>query len=227
MNAILRLLLLALAAGAALLLAAGCDSNAEDDEPVRLRVVHAAADAGRLDFNIDFDLFARDLAFREASPYIEWEPGIRLLEITFVDDAGLTNSISREVLLEPGLAYTILLTGTDASGAIVLVVDDRRLPPLGEAQLRAVHAARRANAVDGSVQPQAGGAAILSATGLPFGVDTDPVTAAAGVYDFTFSSPQGAATLTGRTLEEGRRYLAVITHAGSTAALALFLVEDG
>ena len=225
MNALQRLLV-ALVAGATLLVAAGCDSNADDEEPARLRVVHAAADAGPLDFTIDFALFARGLTFREASPYIEWEPGIRMLELTFLDSDGLTNSRFREVLIEPDQAYTILLTGTDASGAIVLVEDDRRLPPVGEVQLRAVHAARRVNTIDGTVQPQ-GGAAVLTATGLPFGTSTDAVTTVAGSYDFSFASPQSTATLTDQALQEGRRYLAVIAHTGSTSALSIFLVEDG
>lgn len=224
MNASVRLLLVLF--GAATMLGAGCDNSNPDEDPARLRVIHAAADAATLDFYIDFDLFTRDLTFRQASPYIEWEPGLRLLEIRFTEN-GLTNSTTREVLLAPGTDYTVLLAGTDAASTILLLEDDRRAPPSGQVQIRVAHAARQAGPVGGTVQPQGGGAPVLFVDQLAFGTASAPTTADAGTYDFLLSSSQGSAALTSQTLEVGRRYLAVVTQAGSTTALALFLISDG
>lgn len=224
MNA--RLSLLPLVVGAALLFGAGCDNASVDDDPARLRVIHAAAGEATIDFYIDFDLFASSLTFREASPYIQWEPGLRRLEVR-TQDNGAPVSTSREVLLEPGLAYTVLVAASGVSDSIVLIEDDRRLPPSGQMQLRVVHAARQAGVVQGSVVPQAGGDAVLAPTGLAFGSATEAATADAGVYDFAFSSSQNAANLLGQSLEAGRRYLAVVAHVGATSNISLFLAPDG
>ncbi len=212
--------------GAALLLAtAGCDGSA-DDEPARLRLVHAAPATGAIDFFIDFDLFARDVAFGEASPYTEWRAGLRLLEARATQGAPV--SISREVLLEAGLAYTFVVADAVGSAPIALLQDDRTAPGAGQARLRVVHAAPRAQALSVVAVPDAGGPPVLDVASLGYGQATTQANVAVGTYELTVAATDGGgAESSTLTLEVGRRYLVVVAHRGSTRALSLFTVVDG
>ncbi len=224
MNHLARALFSLLLGGALLTGLAGCDST-NDEAPARLRVVHAAAATDAIEFFIDFDLFARDLAFRQASPYTEWKPGLRLLEAR----AGQAASVTREVLLQADRAYTVLVTGTADAASLVLLEDDRSTVPAGQTRLRLAHAARQAGAVAAFVMPEAGGGPVLDVASLGFGEATQQATTLAGAYDVLVAAVNGSggAELFGQAFEVGRRYLVVVAHVGSTRALSLFVVLDG
>ncbi len=208
----------------ALVLLAGCDGN-DLQIPARVRAVHAASATGALDFLIDFDELARGLTFRNASAYVEWEPGLRRLDAQTTQN-GVLVSASRDVVLEEDRSYSVVVAGTQDAASLVLLQDDRSPPGAGLAQIRLVHGAERAPTVAALVAPEAGGSPVLDAPALSFGSATATVLVAAGSYQFLLSSGDGNATLTA-TLEAGRRYLAVAAHVADTAALSLFLVTDG
>ncbi len=194
----------------------GCDSQEED--PAQLRVVHAAPNAGAVDFFIDFELFTRSLAFRSASPYQRWDPGLRNLEVR--STGGQDPSVTRDVVVDGEEAYTFLITGTLTPEALFVLEDDRTTPPAGVSRLRMVHAAT-AVATFGFTAVQEEGGANFSATVNGLGSTTPFFAAPVGSYTIEMLPPLGPPITLNATLESGVRYLVVVTN-----SLA-FIVTDG
>lgn len=206
---------------------AACD-NSSTDGPVSIRVVHAASAMDAIDFLVNFDPLARNLTFRQAGPYIQIESGLNLLEVRTEID-GIEVSITREVLLEAGRPYTLLVTGTADASSLILLEDNRSTPPAGQARVTVAHAAEDASTVSFSAFGEASTTPVLDVSRLAFGNATDPVTVDAGSYDLTVTSTDGTrtATLADEPFEVGRRYLVMVSHLGETLALSLFVIADG
>lgn len=219
-----RVLLFAFLGGALLL--AGCDSL-DEDQPVRLRVVHAAPGLDAIDVALDFDPLIRGLEAREASPYTRWDPGLQLVVVeTIVDDVPV--SLTREVFLESGRTYTLVVTGTNGAESLLLLPDDASSLVPGEARIRAVHAAERTDLVDLFVAPVDDPDPVLDVLDLSFGQFTQDVAVDTGSYDIIVETIDGSRSATAvQALSSQRRYLVVITNAGASTALSLFVVEEG
>lgn len=206
---------------------AACDSSGSDG-PVRIRVVHAASATGPIDFLVNFDVLAQDLTYREAGPYTQIESGLNLLEIR-TEVNGVEVSITREVLMEAGHPYTLVVTGIADATSLVLVEDNRSTPPAGQARVTVAQAAEAAATVSLTLTPDSSTTPTLNISTLAFGTATAPETVDAGRYDITVFTTDGTrtATLTDVVFDVGRRYLIVIAHVGNTQALSLFMIADG
>jgi hypothetical protein len=212
--------LFALILGAGLLLgAAGCDNNSEEN-PALLRVVHAVPGLDAIDFFIDFELFTRNLTFRNGSLYNRWDPGLRQFEVR---PAGNSQNalITQEVIIDEESIATILVTGSASTPSLLMLDDDRSTPPAGEARLRVVHAAPTFSNLDVVVTETGGGALDLSVSG--FGQTSTFVSTPAGTYAIEARPTDGSGSLTlpAQPLESGLRYLIVVTNT------AVFTVADG
>ena len=196
----------------------GCDNTEED--PALLRVVHATPGSGALDFFIDFDLFTRGLAFRSASPYLRWDPGLRRLEVRSATGQGA--SVTQEELIAEGQPYTILAIGSRDVTALFLTEDDRLTPPAGQARLRVVHAAPGISSLNVLVRQENNPSDLdinLSASGTTsssFSVDAGAYTIEARALSGT-----GAPAIISEELQASVRYLIVVTNT------VIFTVADG
>ncbi len=212
--------LLALILGAGLLLgAAGCDST-NDENPALLRVVHATPGLDAIDFLIDFDLFTRNLFFRVASPYLRWDPGLRRLEARA---AGNPNAlVVQDVILNEDIIYTVLVTGTSNAPALLVLQDDRSMPPAGQARVRVVHVAPNFGMLNVTIgEPRSPPTLDLFLNGS--GDTSAYLSIDPGAYDIEALATDGSggpAILT-EDIEAGLRYLIVVTNT------TVFTVADG
>ncbi len=212
--------LFALILGAGLLLgAAGCDST-NDENPALLRVVHATPGLDAIDFLIDFDLFTRNLFFRIASPYLRWDPGLRRLEARA---AGNQNAlVTQEVILNEDIIYTVLVTGTSNAPSLLVLQDDRSMPPAGQARVRVVHVAPNFGMLNITIrEPRSPPTFDLFLNGS--GDTSSYLSIDPGAYDIEARATDGSggpAILT-QNIETGLRYLIVVTNT------TIFTVSDG
>ncbi len=212
--------LFALILGAGLLLdAAGCDST-NDENPALLRVVHATPGLDAIDFLIDFDLFTRNLFFRIASPYLRWDPGLRRLEARA---AGNQNAlVTQEVILNEDIIYTVLVTGTSNAPSLLVLQDDRSMPPAGQARIRVVHVAPNFGMLNITIrEPRSPPTLDLFLNGS--GDTSSYLSIDPGAYDIEARATDGSggpAILT-LDIETGLRYLIVVTNT------TVFTVADG
>ncbi len=212
--------LFALILGAGLLLgAAACDST-NDENPALLRVVHATPGLDAIDFLIDFDLFTRNLFFRVASPYLRWDPGLRRLEARA---AGNQNAlVTQEVILNEDIIYTVLVTGTSNAPSLLVLQDDRSMPPAGQARIRVVHVAPNFGMLNITIrEPRSPPTLDLFLNGS--GDTSAYLSIDPGAYDIEARATDGSggpAILT-QDIETGLRYLIVVTNT------TIFTVADG
>ena len=209
--------LLALIVGAGLLVGgAGCDN--QDEEPAQLRVVHATPGTGPIDFFIDFELFTRSLSFRSATTYLRWDPGPRRLEARL---AGNQNAlVTREELIGADQARTIIVTGSTSPETLLLLDDDRSMPPGGQTRLRVVHAAPGVSVFSITAQDTTG-ASTFDATLSSVGSVSPYFPTPAGVYTIEVRPPSGTPITLTQTLDAGLRYLVVVTNS------IAFIIADG
>ena len=213
--------LVGLIVGAGVLLAAGCDSgNDEDEVPALLRVVHATPGLAPIDFFIDFDLFTRNLAFRSATPYNRWEPGLRRFEVRAAGDPA--ELVAQDFVLDEDTAYTALVTGAAGDSSFILLQDNRSAPPAGQARLRMVHAARRIGSLT-VVATETGGGSMLDVALGRFGRTSAFISIPAGNFDLDVrpTSGGGGPVPLNQSFQAGRRYLIVVTNT------AIFAIVDG
>ncbi len=212
--------LFALIFGVGLLLgAAGCDST-NDENPALLRVVHATPGLDAIDFLIDFDLFTRNLFFRIASPYLRWDPGLRRLEARA---AGNQNAlVMQDVILNEDIIYTVLVTGTSNAPSLLVLQDDRSMPPAGQARIRVVHVAPNFGTLNVTIgEPRSPPTLDLFLNGS--GDTSSYLSIDPGAYDIEARATDGSggpAILT-QDIETGLRYLIVVTNT------TVFTVADG
>ncbi len=211
--------LFALSFGAGLLLGAtGCDST-DDENPALLRVVHATPGLDAIDFLIDFELFTRNLFFRLASPYLRWDPGLRRLEARA---AGNQNAlVTQDVILDEDIIYTVLVTGPSNAPALLVLQDDRSMPPAGQARVRVVHVAPNFGTLNVTVRQERSPPTFDLF--LAFGVSSTYISIDPGAYDIEARATDGSggpATVT-EDIEAGLRYLIVVTNT------TVFTVADG
>lgn len=219
MNVFARVLF-ALILGAGLLLgAAGCDTNGEEN-PALLRVIHAAPGLDAIDFFIDFELFTRNLTFRNGSLYNRWDSGLRQFEVRPTGNSQ-NALITQEVILDEESIATILVTGSSNAPSLLMLDDDRSTPPEGQARLRVVHAAPTFNGLNVVVTETSGATLDLPVSG--FGQTSAFVSTPAGTYAIEARATDGSGSLTlpSQSLESGLRYLIVVTNT------AVFGIADG
>jgi hypothetical protein len=111
----------------------------------RMRFVHAAADAPEVDFYVGQRREASNVAFGNASRYLDVDAGTWAVQISRAGERQALATIQPS--LEPGRNYTVVATGPLASVALASLADDAA-PVAGRVRMRLVHAAPSAAALD-------------------------------------------------------------------------------
>lgn len=225
----LKLLTLLLAATA---LTAACDDddNTGPEGGARVRVVHASPDAPNVDVLLDDNEVLSDLAYLEASDYLEASAGGHNVKVNAAGTA--TTVIDAEVTLAEGADYTVIASGLAAEITPIVLLDDNSTPEAGNARVRAIHGAPGAPAVD--VYVTAPGADIETAlpvlTGVEFGDVGDYLDVPAGDYQVrvTLAGTKVVAIDSGPlTLESGQVRTAIAVDAlGGGAPFDLLVLAD-
>jgi hypothetical protein len=176
-------------AGAAMALIIAAPASAQDASPAAsmasgtamVRVLHASPDAPAVDVYVDGarvgDPLA-NLAFGSISPYVEVPSGTHAVKVCAAADASVCPIDVPELTLEPGTRSTIAATNVLAS-IEAQVLPDTAEPIADKAQVRVVHLAADAPAVD--VLTQDGATAVVS--GLAYPDATDYLALDPGSYD--------------------------------------------
>ena len=155
--------------------------------PGELRVAHLSPGTPAIDVSITAltgsdpvtdpgtDL-ASALEYGEVGAFTEFPPGRYAVSLRAAGSGRTTPpALSEQVVVPPGGAVTVALTGPFADAGLQTLPDDLSPPPPGSARIRVLAAAAGAQAVDLS---RADGQVLAS--GLLLGEAGDPVTVAAG-----------------------------------------------
>ena len=170
------------------------------------------------------------LSFPDFTPYFSVTPGSYALAIAPASNpAGTLLTVSHD--FNAGTVHSVYAIGTTSALSSLVTWDDNRRYAT-QARLRIVHAAPSAGLVD--VYLTAHGAGIASAVptyaAVPFGVDSELDSYAAGSYDVTITTAGSKTVLLGPanvTLANKGLYTAVAREApGGGAPLGLILLDD-
>jgi hypothetical protein len=116
------------------------------DGRTRLRIVNAAPEAPALDILLDDGRTFGSAPYNGASQYATLPSGAHSLRAVAGDATG-SAVVSTTLDLNPGADYTVVTLGGESGEALVLT-DDNRAPPAGQALIRFVHASANAPRLD-------------------------------------------------------------------------------
>lgn len=151
---------------------------AEGEAVAKVRVLHASPDAPAVDVYADGAEILSDVPFGVISDYLEVPAGEHRIQVVAAGaDPAAGAVIDATLTLEGLTAYTVAATNAVAAIEAQVIVD-APMPVADQAQVRIVHLAADAPAVD--IAPD-GGDPIVSALAYP--VATDYLTIPAGTYD--------------------------------------------
>lgn len=140
----------ALAVALALFAPLGVRAQAQEETGI-LRVIHSAAGAPGIDVFVDGQRAVESQDYFSVSSNIRLQPGTREVRVN-PSGAGSANPlIGKVVTVEPGEAYTLAVIKQGSGIQGLLLEDSTSSPEAGEAQVRIIHAAPGAGAVDVSV----------------------------------------------------------------------------
>lgn len=116
-------------------------------QETRIRAVHAVPNAPPVDLLVADSVVASNLAFTEATGYLNTIGGSPRIQ---VNPAGTADSVidTTSATLEASLPYTIIALGSLPNVQPLVLQDQTVTPRAGDVQLRVVHAAEAAPAVD-------------------------------------------------------------------------------
>jgi hypothetical protein len=143
----LHTLLLA-AASAALLSACGSDNDGPKPQ-TNLRVVHASADAPKVDVTVGGTKVLSGVAYKDASSFISTDAGAR--EVIVTPEGATTPQVIKATLnLAEGGYTTVIAVGKLGNNSIepLVIAEDGTAPASGKLKIRAGHAAPDVPAVD-------------------------------------------------------------------------------
>ncbi len=112
----------------------------------RVRVGHCCPDAPAVDVHVDGDPAFTDIAYKDATDYVEIESGRRHVEVVPTD--GSDPVIDESFSFEEGTEHTALATGLLSEAELTVLTDEPGEIPSDQAELRCVHVAPDAPAVD-------------------------------------------------------------------------------
>lgn len=218
----------ALAATALLL---GCsDDKTGPSGTAQVRVVHGSPDAPAVDVLVDGAVVLNNVAYQDASGYLDVPSGTRNIKVNVAGTA--TTVINANTAVNENVNYTIIATNLLASIEPLVLVDDLTDPAGGDIKLRLVHAAPNVGQVD--IYITAPGADLAAATptltAVSFKTASAYLEVPAGDYQVRIT-PTGTKTVaidTGTlTLAAGqvRTGIAVEAPGGGTPLTALLLPD--
>lgn len=173
-----------IAAASALILAAGCGSNDDDNSAAqaKVRVLHASPDAPAVDVTINNTSIAANAPFKAATAFSNTNAGRGTVRVNVAGTA--TTVISATPDFNAGRSYTIIAANKVAAIEPLIIDDDGAAPASGQVKVRVVHGAPSAPAVD--VYVTAPNAALAGATptlaAVPFKTISSVLQVAAGSY---------------------------------------------
>ncbi|MBZ0291907.1 MAG: DUF4397 domain-containing protein [Anaerolineae bacterium] len=129
-----------------ILVVTGTSLLAQAEDGSQVRFVHTIPGASAIDVYVDNTLTARNLAFGEATPYIDIASGQRAIKVT---PAGATTALWEQTL-DAGsrTAYTLVASTQDDNLFFSVYPDDFTAVPLGKTRFTIIHAVPGAPAVD-------------------------------------------------------------------------------
>jgi hypothetical protein len=142
----------------------------------KVMAVHASPDAPAVDLLVDDVVAGANLAFPNATPYLDVRAGTRNVKVNVAGTA--TSVIEADLPLTAGASYTVFATDVVADIAPLVLADDLSTPAAGKAHVRFVHLSPDAPAVDVAVT---GGPVLFANTAFKGYSAFTPVDA--GTYD--------------------------------------------
>jgi hypothetical protein len=132
-----------------LALVAGACSDDNGNGPGKnafVRVVHASPDAPNVDVLVDGQVVLNDVQYQQFSGYLAVTKGMHNIKVNVA--GGGSTVIDADVDLAAGEYYTAIASDLAASITPLVLVDDLKAPPAGNAKVRLVHGAPSAGLVD-------------------------------------------------------------------------------
>ncbi len=131
----------------AVLLALSCSSGGGgEDEPERLRIVHALASAGLLDVYVDDTQVTSGLAYGEDTGYFEAPEGTVQVRVSESDEAG--ELLDAEQTIAAGADSSLLIVEQDDVAAFLLITDTNTAPDIDQGKVRIGHVAPSLDSLD-------------------------------------------------------------------------------
>lgn len=159
----------------------------------KFRVLHAAPDEPQLNVLVNGNIVSSNLAYTDATGYINVNSGARTFELVPVNSD--TPLINTTLNLAASTSSTVIVTGIYPINTIILV-DGAQTPSSGTALIRLVNAAPSMGSADVYVVPQGSGltGATPLAAGLGFQVTStyetlNVATGSTGNYQVYFTEP--------------------------------------
>lgn len=116
----------------------------------KVRFVHAAIDAPKVDIYIDGFRILKDFSYKEVSNYLPVPAGKHQIDI-YPSGNMVSTVLSRKVIVENGKLYTFIPNGP-VKNLKWLSLEDNPLVPMGETKVRFVHLSQDAPAIDIAVK---------------------------------------------------------------------------
>lgn len=197
---------------------------AQEGDTAKVRVIHASPDAPNVDVYVNGEAAVTDLAFQEATDYLDLPGGDYQIQVTATGSSPDEAVIDATVTIENGVWYSIAAIGQLESIAPLVLQDNITEPASGMAHLRVVHASPDAPNVDVAVT---GGPVLIE--DLPFGEATDYLPVDAGSYDLEVR-PAGtedvALAIPGFMAEAGNVYTVVAVGLAGDGSLTVLPLVD-
>jgi hypothetical protein len=209
---------------AALVALMGVSAVSAQSDMAMVRIVHASPDAPAVDIWVNGEVAISNLAFGEATDYVELAAGDYDVAVTPTGAGAEDAVIEATLTLEAGAAYTVAAVGEVANIEPLVLADDLTAPAEGMAHVRVVHASPDAPDVDVAV---ADGPVLIE--GLAFKADSGYLPVDAMTYDLEVR-PAGtedvAIDIAGFNAEAGTVYTVMaIGLAGDGSLTVLPLVD--
>jgi hypothetical protein len=162
--------------------------------PTSIQVVHASPDAPAVDVLADGAALVSELAFPQATGFVNVPGATYTVAVTVANDPGIVAIGPVDLDLEPGVRYSVLAVGELAAIEPLILTDDPRRVATN-AKVRIVHGSPAAAEVDIYVTPVGADIEALNPTleNIPFKANTGFLALAAGDYDVTVT-PTGTKT---------------------------------
>jgi len=174
----------------------GCDSSNEVIPKTHVSVLHASANAPKVDVKIDNDTVLTGVDFKQGSNLLELDSGTRKVVVEGILPGGArTPVITADLPLDADTRYTIIAANDVADIEPVIVSAPVVDVPADTVRAQVVHAAAKAPSVD--VYVTAPSADINSASplsALAYKASTDPVEIPNGDYEIRIT-PEGSKTV--------------------------------
>ena len=157
--------------------------------PAFVRVVHASPDIGTADVFLDGTKLLSNFAFGTVTGYATIPPGPHKVQVALLGKGAGAAAITQTLSVQPGLAYTVVGLGTNATGFSLEVFVENNQVATARAKVRLYHLSPGTGALNMSVN----GSAVIS--GLAYEQASNYLIFRPGSYTFDVTATQPDTTL--------------------------------